>query len=99
MAANSFSKRLAMHPAIAQSQLDTMPYEAYPQTDHWLKLRGEAIARADGRCQVCNSTYRLQVHHRTYVRRGNENPGDLTVLCEPCHDLFHRYGKLAGGAE
>lgn len=48
---------------------------------------------ADARCQICNVGDDLQVHHRTYVRFGAEWPGDLTVLCADCHQLYHgRFG-------
>src|SRR5215475_10158177 len=29
--------------------------------------------------------YRLEVHHLTYERLGNEHPDDLIVLCPQCH--------------
>lgn len=37
----------------------------------------------------------LQAHHRTYENRGQEQPGDLTVLCRDCHSTFHKNGRLA----
>lgn len=49
------------------------------------------------RCQTCGSTERLQVHHRTYLRRGREMSRDLMVLCEPCHKLFHENSRLSDG--
>jgi len=33
--------------------------------------------------------YRLDVHHLSYERLGNELPDDLMVLCRDCHDLIH----------
>lgn len=71
------------------NELRTMPYEDYLQTPEWQDRRASALARAGERCQVCNADRELQVHHRTYERRGNEDPGDLTVLCRPCHARFH----------
>jgi hypothetical protein len=42
------------------------------------------------RCQVCNRGLgTLDVHHRTYERRGQELDEDLTVLCRACHGIFH----------
>lgn len=67
-------------------------YLAYLQSPEWQAKRVEALARAKNRCQVCNSTRRLDVHHRTYERFKDEHPDDLTVLCRPCHDLFHTAG-------
>ena len=76
--------------------LRAMPYQDYLQTDHWKTTRRAAIKAAHKRCQVCNAgDRRLEVHHRTYDRRGMEAPEDLIVLCDECHDLFHQNGKLA----
>ncbi len=72
------------------TELKTMPYEEYLQTPEWMERRALMIERAGNRCQVCNSGEDLNVHHRTYERRGNEDPGDLTVLCQQCHAWFHR---------
>lgn len=38
--------------------------------------------------------HRLHVHHRTYERFGNEDAGDLVVLCEACHEVFHQRRRL-----
>jgi replicative DNA helicase len=70
-------------------KLRTMPYEEYLQTPEWLERRERKLKEADFRCQVCNKDGPLDVHHRTYEHRGNEAPGDLTVLCGDCHALFH----------
>jgi len=71
------------------TELRTMPYEDYLQTPEWAERRAFAIQRAGNRCQICNSADDLNAHHRTYERRGNEEPGDLTVLCQSCHAWFH----------
>jgi hypothetical protein len=76
-------------------QLRAMPYAAYLRTDHWRSVRDAARKRAHGRCQACNSTEQLDVHHRTYERRGCELAADVIVLCRPCHDLFHDRRALA----
>lgn len=63
--------------------------EVYLRSEHWRETRAAALERAEHRCQVCNTTKQLDVHHRTYERLGHEGAGDLTVLCRACHDLFH----------
>lgn len=78
----------------ARHDRQVMPYAEYLQTEEWATKRAQAVERAGWRCQVCNAGGRLHVHHRTYERRGNEEPGDLTALCEQCHDLFHRHSRL-----
>lgn len=78
------------------SELKSMPYSAYLKTDHWKKTRASALRRAGNRCQICNrDDVQLHVHHRTYVRRGEERASDLIVLCADCHKTFHDNGKLA----
>lgn len=70
-------------------ELRAMPYEEYLLTPEWQEKRQQALERADYRCQLCYSPDQLNVHHRTYKRRGNEDRGDLTVLCRACHERFH----------
>ncbi len=71
-------------------RLKTMPYEAYLKTPEWAEKREQALERDDHRCRACNSDEALQVHHRTYARRGHEDLNDLTTLCGPCHEHFHQ---------
>lgn len=75
-------------------ELHTMPYDEYLETDHWRHTRNAALAAASYACQVCNDSRGLDVHHRTYERRGCESLADLTVLCGACHELFHKHGRV-----
>lgn len=81
-------------PIRRTAELRSMPYKDYLQTPEWGAKRNEMLKRAGHRCQVCNRSGRLEVHHRTYERRGSELEADLFVLCADCHDLFHRQGKV-----
>lgn len=65
-----------------------MDYLEYINSPEWEARANNAKRRAGDRCQVCNSPNNLQVHHRTYIRLGQEIPDDLTVLCDTCHELF-----------
>lgn len=76
------------------TELRTMPYKAYLQSSEWQETRKDALRRARYRCQVCNSDGRLNVHHRTYERRGCEYASDLLVLCSNCHETFHEVSAL-----
>lgn len=77
-------------------ELKTMRYRDYLLTPEWRERRLARLKAARYRCQVCNTRdVRLNVHHRTYVRRGEELARDLIVLCESCHHLFHQNGSLA----
>lgn len=78
------------------TELRTMPYREYLQSPEWQERRKQAMKRAGFRCQICNAYgVRLNVHHRTYERRGNEDNRDLITLCEDCHATFHENGRLA----
>ena len=69
-----------------------IPYARYLETHHWQRMRELARDAAGERCQLCNSTDRLETHHKTYDRIGSELLSDLIVLCHDCHAKFH--GKL-----
>lgn len=76
--------------------LKTMPYKDYLQTPEWQSRRLQHLKSSGFRCQVCNSPEKLlDVHHRTYERRGEEYYKDLIVLCRKCHDTFHSENKLS----
>jgi 5-methylcytosine-specific restriction endonuclease McrA len=76
------------------ARLKRIPYSEYLQSAHWQRIRKEALRRAVDRCQVCNNSSKLNVHHRTYAHRGEEREGDVVVLCHACHELFHKHGVL-----
>lgn len=73
-----------------QDRLAWLPYRVYLKTPHWQKVRAAALEHAGHRCALCNSSQNLEVHHRTYERRGAERPADVTVLCDDCHKRHHR---------
>ncbi len=74
-----------------------MSYSEYLQSPGWKARRQKALKFANFRCQVCNSTEDLNVHHRTYERLGHEHMGDLITLCKNCHEIFHNNAELASG--
>lgn len=76
--------------------LRAMPYVQYLLSPEWKARRLVEIERAGHRCELCNSPGPFHVHHRTYERRGDEAPGDLVVLCPPCHETFHEHRTLNG---
>jgi len=71
-----------------------MTYKEYLQTDHWKKMRKWALEFWDYKCALCYDDANLHVHHRTYIRMGNEKITDLIVLCDKCHDYHHFGDKL-----
>lgn len=61
-------------------------YKAYIASPRWKAVRQATLLRAHGQCQRCGATEKLEVHHLTYDRLGNEIPEDLLVVCHPCHE-------------
>jgi 5-methylcytosine-specific restriction endonuclease McrA len=81
-------KRLARQARTAR--LRRMPFAEYRLQPEWQARRTATLARAGYRCQVCGERdARLDVHHNTYERYGDESAFDLTVLCAGCHERFH----------
>ena len=71
-------------------EVEKYTYDDYLASDLWKITQTIAKKRARGKCQVCNSSEHLQVHHRSYEDGlGKESVTDLTVLCRDCHKLFH----------
>lgn len=72
-------------------------YENYITSKEWFDKRNLVFKLLGRKCQRCEVTRRLHVHHKTYARFKNENiETDLTVLCHPCHDLYHKIYKHTG---
>lgn len=71
--------------------LRSLPYQEYLKSDHWQTVRSLALERAEHKCAVCDSTQALNVHHKRYDHRGEEQDyiDDLIVLCQSCHAKFH----------
>jgi len=84
-----------------------MDYRKYITSPAWRcnPARLREFEAAGFQCRLCPNSpargYALQAHHRTYERVGCEIDGDLTTLCQPCHDgvtsmlRARRYHELA----
>lgn len=73
--------------------LRKMPYSEYLRTAWWKKMRKWVLIFWKGRCAICNSNDMVEVHHRTYERRGQELITDCIVLCRMCHETVHVFAK------
>jgi 5-methylcytosine-specific restriction endonuclease McrA len=75
-----------------RAQRRKMRFEEYRLTPEWQTKRTQALSRAGHRCQTCGcrcGDVRLDVHHNTYERYGDESIFDLIVLCARCHARLH----------
>jgi hypothetical protein len=68
-------------------------YALYLKSRAWEQRRNGALLRADGRCQLCNYSKGLQVHHVRYTNVGKEPISDFRVLCLECHKQVHVSGE------
>jgi 5-methylcytosine-specific restriction endonuclease McrA len=69
-----------------------MDYYSYIKSSRWREnpARLAELQAADYRCRLCYASRhdaQLEVHHRTYVRLGSEQVGDLITLCKDCHHV------------
>ena len=71
-------------------ELRRMPYAQYLQTPEWKERRARHLESVGHRCQLCNASGELRIHHRNYERRGQELFQDVVVLCRNCHEHFHK---------
>lgn len=87
-------RRISALTKLAEIEERALRYEEYINSPEW-RARAEVCKAAAGyRCRVCNGQHRLNAHHRTYERLGNEDPDDLTCLCDRCHTLYHENRRL-----
>lgn len=82
--------------------LKSVPYGTYLQSRHWKAFREEffewfkASHSHSLRCERCgietidgHTEPQWNVHHKTYERLGEEEFGDVELLCLMCHNLEH----------
>jgi hypothetical protein len=86
--ADSYRKMIDEQDA-ETDRLRRMPYQDYLHTEHWQSVRTRKLEYAGWHCELCYADKSLNVHHKTYERRGCEEDNDLIVLCGDCHAKFH----------
>jgi 5-methylcytosine-specific restriction endonuclease McrA len=64
-------------------------YQEYLNTPEWQAMREFINDRYNKRCALCGSKSDLMVHHKSYERKGYEDPDDLILICGDCHRKFH----------
>lgn len=70
--------------------IENLSYKEYLNSWYWKTIRNYIVVTRK-RCELCNSTMKLNVHHKTYKHRGYESEylEDLILLCNNCHAKFH----------
>lgn len=64
-------------------------YDEYLESDEWRRKADKRKSLDDYKCQLCNESENLNVHHNTYERLGDEKMSDLVTLCQSCHADYH----------
>lgn len=65
-------------------------YRDYLQSVWWKQFRVKVLEWWGYRCCWCNSSEKVEVHHRTYVRLDHEQLQDCVCLCKHCHIVATR---------
>lgn len=75
---------------VTVAYLRSLPYDVYLQTRHWRGVRRLLLQWRGRVCEECGATDReVHIHHLTYENLGDEQPGDVQVLCADCHARIH----------
>lgn len=65
-------------------------YQAFLNSDFWLKIRGQCLDRDGHTCAKCGATRKLQAHHHKYPADWYQTTLEhLTTLCRKCHRAEH----------
>lgn len=67
-------------------------YQNYINSKAWRRsdARKEELRRSGSKCRLCargSPTTRIEVHHNSYERLGQEDVMDLCTLCSDCHKV------------
>jgi len=74
--------------------LKNLKYNEYLKTREW-RIKRQFVVRIYSKCQLCGKEYpSYHVHHNNYKNYPLEEITDLTVLCEYCHEQYHRDQNL-----
>lgn len=68
-------------------------YHEYLKSAEWGQIRADLFLLRGRKCERCQSSKKLQVHHLTYKNFGQEEPTDLEILCDVCHKGEHKILK------
>ena len=64
-------------------------YRRYLSSPQWAAIRKRVCDKYRNACQECFRVGKIEVHHKTYERIGEERIEDLIALCPKCHKALH----------
>ena len=68
----------------------TKEYEKHIKSAQWRNTREQMFKLRGKKCEQCDATIDLELHHKTYERFGREGPKDLQILCKRHHKIADR---------
>lgn len=71
-------------------KLKLKSYADYLLSTHWKLLKRRFKTSDKIKCPGCRCRYRLDLHHVSYKRLGEELPTDIIGLCRDCHYKIHQ---------
>lgn len=67
-----------------------LSYSDFLHSNEWRDIKNNLFSIRGKKCEKCESTVRIQVHHKHYNKPwGEEKPEDLLIVCETCHEKIH----------
>lgn len=84
-------RRMPVNISVISEYIKNMDYNDFLNTPYWKAVAERVKNKAKNRCQMCNSSENLNVHHRTYNNHGDElhHMEDLVCICKSCHQKYH----------
>lgn len=88
------------YETLIDAKIHTLTYDEFLQTLYWRAIAAYKRKQMSYRCELCGSTKKLNVHHRTYLIHGIEHYSgiiekDMMLVCEQCHREIHEeYGDI-----
>jgi RNA-directed DNA polymerase len=62
--------------------------------ERWREIKAEIKAEQGARCETCESTYKLEVHHmKARCQGGKDTKENAQLLCKRCHVKTPTYGS------
>ena len=84
----------AEYEPLIEAKIHTLTYDEFLQTLYWKAIAAYKRKQKDYKCELCGSSQKLNVHHKTYIIHGVEHNSeviekDLMLICEKCHGDIH----------
>lgn len=76
-----------------------MTYDEYVAHKWWFTRRVYWEYIWKYRCAICNAKCEMRIHHRIYIRLGQEWVTDAIAMCPICHHIFHKHSSIRRSLE